>query len=148
MSITYAYPEVKTYFKLTTRDIRNYLFTYLRTVEQLIYGVIMKYHKLASFWILLAYLTFTGFNVSFSICMGLIFPFALFALELNFKFKEASVVVIPEPVSNPELEALQLEYDMENLRAGIHNTRKHISIQDASATTKKGNSLEDWKGKW
>lgn len=92
----------------------------------------MNYHKLASFWILLSYLAYTAYNPTTFICIGLLFPFALFAGEIYLDFVKTNKLLEDEKnVKDEELEELKLEHEKENIRASIQATRNQRAIQES-----------------
>lgn len=95
---------------------------------------------MASFWILLSYLAYTAYNPITFICVGLLFPFCLFAGEIYLS--HVSQVKINDEDMNsedPELAELKLEHDKENLRASIESTRRQRALQDQMVSGKKPN---------
>ena len=99
----------------------------------------MKYHKMASFWILLVYLAYTAYNPITFICIGLLFPFCLFAGEIYIEYSKSMIKVDNE---DPDLADLKLEHEKENLRASIESTRRQRAIQDQLASGKKPSKEE------
>ena len=106
----------------------------------------MNYHKMASFWILLSYLTFTGVNPTLPNSLGLIFPFLLFALELYFTHTKSikDNDLASRKISDPEIDKLRAELEIENLRASTENVRRQRSLQEALS----GNVQKVEKKEW
>lgn len=105
----------------------------------------MNYHKKASFWILISYLIYVPFNPTTFVCVGLLFPFALFGVEIYIDFvKELKILDKEDKTEDPELQELMLEHQKENLRANIDATRKQRALQDQIMTGKK-TSKEDFR---
>lgn len=105
----------------------------------------MKYHKLASFWILLSYLAYTAYNPTTFICIGLLFPFCLFAGEIYLDYlKSCKIIDNENNVEDSELAELKLEHDKENLRASIDATRRQRALQEQMLSGKK-TAKEDFR---
>ena len=107
----------------------------------------MNYHKMASFWILLSCLIFTGVNPTLHNSIGLLFPFFLFSLELYFihisKLRETDLKNRNSTVDS-ELAELKLELEKENVRASVENVRRHRSLQDQTNSGGKSVDKKEW----
>lgn len=103
----------------------------------------MNYHKMASFWILLSYLVFTGVNPTLPNSLGLIAPFLLFALELYFTHTSKSLELGSQN-NDSELEELQNEVQKQNLRSNIENIRRQRTMQEAVSSAGKKVDKKEW----